>query len=84
MGFIDDDPAKQRTRIDGVPVLGTSADLESLAPRLRVTHLIISARDIDPERIDHLQRRCAALGISLQRLTIRIDEVQPATTGSPV
>jgi UDP-GlcNAc:undecaprenyl-phosphate/decaprenyl-phosphate GlcNAc-1-phosphate transferase len=84
VGFIDDDPAKQRTRIDGVPVLGTSADLESLAPRLRVTHLIISARDIDPERIDHLQRRCAALGISLQRLTIRIDEVQPATTGLPV
>ena len=85
VGFIDDDPAKQRTRIDGVPVLGTSADLESLAPRLRVTHLIISARDIDPERIDHLQRRCAALGISLQRLTIRIDEVLPATTtGLPV
>ena len=84
VGFIDDDPGKQRTRIDGVPVLGTSADLESLAPRLRVTHLIISARDIDPEHIDNLQRRCAALGISLQRLTLSIDEVLPATTGLPV
>jgi UDP-GlcNAc:undecaprenyl-phosphate GlcNAc-1-phosphate transferase len=84
VGFIDDDPGKQRMRIDGVPVLGTSADLESLAPRLHVTHLIISARDIDPEHIDQLQRRCAALGISLQRLTLRIDAVLPATTGLSV
>jgi UDP-GlcNAc:undecaprenyl-phosphate/decaprenyl-phosphate GlcNAc-1-phosphate transferase len=84
VGFIDDDAAKQRMRIDGVPVLGTSADLESLAPRLHVTHLIVSARDIDPEHVENLQRRCAVLGITLQRLTLRIDEIAPAVTGSLV
>jgi UDP-GlcNAc:undecaprenyl-phosphate GlcNAc-1-phosphate transferase len=82
VGFIDDDPGKQRTRIDGVPVLGTSADLESLATRLHVTHLIISARDIEPDRVEALHRRCGSLGITLQRLTLRLDEVAPSAITS--
>ena len=58
VGFIDDDPAKQRLRVDGIPVLGTSDDLEAVASRMSVADLIISVREIEAARIDDIRRRC--------------------------
>jgi polysaccharide biosynthesis protein EpsC len=80
VGFIDDDPGKQRMRVDGIPVLGSSEDLEAVAARMRVVELIISVRQIDGERVETIWRRCAALGIRVRRMRFNIDELRPAPT----
>jgi UDP-GlcNAc:undecaprenyl-phosphate GlcNAc-1-phosphate transferase len=80
VGFIDDDPGKQRMRVDGIPVLGSSEDLEAVAARMRVVEVIISVRQIDGERVEAIRKRCAALGIRVRRMRFNIDELRPAPT----
>ncbi len=80
VGFLDDDPRKQRLRVDGIPVLGSSDDLEAVAAKMRVAELIISARQIDTERVDAIRDRCAALGIRVRRMRLNIDELRPTPT----
>jgi FlaA1/EpsC-like NDP-sugar epimerase len=41
-GFVDDDPEKLRTVIQGVKVLGTTTDLPRLVRELRIDHVVIS------------------------------------------
>ncbi len=63
IGFIDDDRAKQRTSVQGVPVLGT---LEQVAPLLasgQVTQVVVSTESVPAERLDALQRLCADAGV---------------------
>ena len=42
VGFVDDDPLKQRLRIDGVRVLGTTAELERVIDEAEPEELIIA------------------------------------------
>jgi FlaA1/EpsC-like NDP-sugar epimerase len=42
VGFLDDDPAKQRLRIAGVPVLGRRASLPEIAARHGIVRVIIA------------------------------------------
>jgi len=78
IGFIDDDPAKQRTRIDGIPVLGTLDDLERLTAVWGVTDVIVSARNVDPDRLEALRERSGLLGIRVRRMKLELDELRPA------
>jgi FlaA1/EpsC-like NDP-sugar epimerase len=78
VGFIDDDPAKQNMRIDGIPVLGTLEDLERLTSAWGVTDVIVSARDIDPDRLDALRERGSLLGVRVRRMRLDLDELRPA------
>ena len=80
VGFLDDDPGKQRLRVDGIPVLGSSEDLETVAAKMSVAELIISVKRIDSERIDEIRRRCAVLGIRVRRMRFNIDELRPTPT----
>jgi len=60
IGFIDDDRGKQRTSVQGVPVLGT---LEQVAPLLASGQVIVSTESVPAERLDALQRLCADAGV---------------------
>jgi len=66
--------------VDGIPVLGTSDDLETVAAKMSVAELIISVRQIDNERIDSIRKRCATLGIRVRRMRFNIDELRPTPT----
>lgn len=41
-GFVDDDPTKQATQIDGLPVLGRSDDLRHLVAEVEATDLVLA------------------------------------------
>ncbi len=45
-GFIDDDPTKQGTSVAGVPVLGTSQELLSIAQREEVSDVILAVTHV--------------------------------------
>jgi UDP-GlcNAc:undecaprenyl-phosphate GlcNAc-1-phosphate transferase len=80
VGFLDDDLAKQRLRVDGIPVLGTLDDIETVASRMHVAELIISVRRIDPSRIDDIRRRCDAIGVRVRRMRFNMDELRATPT----
>jgi lipopolysaccharide/colanic/teichoic acid biosynthesis glycosyltransferase len=68
VGFLDDDPAKNRRLMAGYRVLGSSADLETLCARYKVTDVVICAKSIAPDRWLELHRRCEALKVKLHVL----------------
>jgi hypothetical protein len=65
VGFLDDDPAKDRRLMAGCRVLGSSADMETLCAIHKVTDAVICAKSIDRERALLLFQRCAPLGVQL-------------------
>ena len=42
VGLIDNDPAKRRLRIHGIPVLGTVADIAEIARQLDISFVIMA------------------------------------------
>lgn len=59
MGFIDDDPKKLGTEIDGVPVLGTSADIQAIHKKYQVKLLVLA---ITHEKSQQLLKELTRIG----------------------
>jgi UDP-GlcNAc:undecaprenyl-phosphate GlcNAc-1-phosphate transferase len=81
VGFIDDDAGKQRTRVHGVPVLGS---LEQVAPLIasgQVTQVIVSTATVPDERLHALRQICADAGVRTLVASLRFHD---ATPGEPV
>ncbi len=57
LGLLDDDPAKRRARIGGVPVLGTLAQITDKAVRGAATHVVVAMPSATPTE----RRRALAL-----------------------
>ncbi|MBW3664785.1 MAG: polysaccharide biosynthesis protein [Actinobacteria bacterium] len=63
LGFVDDDPAKQRALIHGVPVLGTTADLPDLVREHAVDEAIITMANVSREDIRRIVELCDELDL---------------------
>jgi lipopolysaccharide/colanic/teichoic acid biosynthesis glycosyltransferase len=68
VGFLDDDPTKDRRLLAGCRVLGNSANLETLCARYKVTDVVICAKSVDRDRLLELYRRCEASRVKLHIL----------------
>ena len=68
IGFIDDRPAVQRSRIGGVPVIGTYDDLPQLAERHGVEEVLITSGDLSGKRVRHLVEIGQELGFRVKVL----------------
>jgi UDP-GlcNAc:undecaprenyl-phosphate/decaprenyl-phosphate GlcNAc-1-phosphate transferase len=75
LGFIDDDPAKLRRRVQGYPVLGGYDTLEVLVRERAIDGVVVSARDISGDRLQTLESLCAEHGILLARLHFRFEQL---------
>ncbi len=62
VGFIDDDPAKQKQILNGVPVLGTRKDIESVAYEKGVKEIIIAIPSLENEELNELAELCSNAG----------------------
>jgi UDP-GlcNAc:undecaprenyl-phosphate GlcNAc-1-phosphate transferase len=80
VGFIDDDPQKQRVRIEGIPVLGPVGNLREIVARHEIAEILVSIRDIEPARLTDLLQQCDALRVRLRRMRFSIDEVRTPPT----
>jgi FlaA1/EpsC-like NDP-sugar epimerase len=65
VGFLDDDPAKERRLMAGRRVLGNSAHLERAYARHKVTDVMICAKSMDAERRLEIHQRCSTLKIKV-------------------
>jgi UDP-GlcNAc:undecaprenyl-phosphate GlcNAc-1-phosphate transferase len=75
VGFIDDDPRKAGIRVQGYPVLGGYSALTVLVNASSIDSVVISSRDLSPERVNNLQTLCSAAGIGLSRLRIDLQSI---------
>lgn len=66
VGFLDDDPAKQRQLIQGVPVLGTSHDAQRIVEEREVDELIIAISAARGHQIQEITHRCEAVPARLR------------------
>jgi UDP-GlcNAc:undecaprenyl-phosphate GlcNAc-1-phosphate transferase len=78
LGFIDDDPGMARSRMQGYPVLGDFASLESLVSNGAVDTVVITTHLISVDRLEKLRSLCAEHGVALARLHFRLDEIVAA------
>jgi len=61
VGFLDDDPGKQRRKIHGAPVLGTTRDLEHVVEQHHVDQVVIALPLSAHQRTVQLIRRAGQL-----------------------
>ena len=67
-GFLDDDPAKQRQEIYGVPVLGRLEDLAKVLENQRVDEVIIAIPSAPGRVVRHVSEVCRRKGISFRTM----------------
>jgi FlaA1/EpsC-like NDP-sugar epimerase len=61
VGFVDDDPAKLRTRISGVSVLGRHEEIGSLCEEHDIDEIIIAIPSASPSQLRHILDHCEEL-----------------------
>jgi len=84
VGFVDDDPRKAGIRVQGYPVLGGYSALTVLVNASSIDSVVISSRNLPPERLNNLQTLCSGAGIGLSRLRIDLQSiVEPENDSEP-
>jgi len=68
VGLIDDDPAKRRLRIMGVPVLGTRSRLVELAAEAKADTLLIAIPSAGPELVTEVTELGRVAGLAVKVL----------------
>jgi UDP-GlcNAc:undecaprenyl-phosphate GlcNAc-1-phosphate transferase len=77
VGFIDDDPAKKRLRLDGLRVLGSLDDLPAMLEKRdgRVSAMVVSIDKLSAERFRRVCDVCDAHGVSVRRVRFALEDV---------
>lgn len=66
VGLVDDDPASERLRIHGVPVLGTTADLRRIIAMHRIRLVVVSTPSATRAEMQRIASKCADLDVKLK------------------
>ena len=73
VGFVDDDPRLRRRRLQGVPVVGGSADIARVVERTRPDVVLVTIPDAGRERLDAVVAACAAAGVPCRFVRRELD-----------
>jgi UDP-GlcNAc:undecaprenyl-phosphate GlcNAc-1-phosphate transferase len=75
LGFCDDSPSKQGTRLLGLPVFGGVGSLLRIVADERPDLIILSTRTLGLDRLQEIKHICLTTGITLQQLTLSLNVV---------
>jgi len=70
VAFLDDDPAKRRRRLQGVPVIGGLDAIEAPLRARSIDEVIIASDKIPEKKLHELARLCAAHDVALVRASM--------------
>jgi len=76
VGFFDDDPVKIGKVMHGLKVLGGDGVLGNICREYNIQEVLISVRDLTPEKIRELRIECQQADVALKRALIRIEPVE--------
>jgi UDP-GlcNAc:undecaprenyl-phosphate GlcNAc-1-phosphate transferase len=79
-GFIDDDLAKRRLHVEGVPVLGTFADLAAILEAREIAELVVSIKTLDRTRLAETAAICRQRGVTIRSMRFSLEEIGPIPT----
>ena len=75
LGFIDDDPRRQRSRLHGYPVLGREDVLLKMIEDRGVDVIVVSSREFDPIRLRRLEDACKRNRVRLLRFQFNLEDL---------
>ncbi len=75
VGFIDDDPLKAGKVMNGLTVFDGKSHLTDICAQKDITEILISVRNIEPERLKHIREDCRKANVTLKRVQIKIEPV---------
>jgi UDP-GlcNAc:undecaprenyl-phosphate GlcNAc-1-phosphate transferase len=76
IGFIDDDQARHRTLLHGVPVLGPGADVVEIVRAQHAAAIVVATRKLPEERLAALMHAADRLGIPVYRLAVDLEPLE--------
>ncbi len=68
VGIIDDDISKQRKRIHGVNIVGTTSDIVKIAKDMNISEIVISMPSAKPSKLKHIVDQCKKTNCKLKTL----------------
>ena len=72
-GFIDDDPAKWMTKIQGYAVFGGLDKLEEVIRSESIAEVVVASTKVRDEQMNVLAATCEACGVSLVRASLQLE-----------
>ncbi len=75
IGFVDDDPLKKDKVINGLKVYGGNGSLEKICRQNEIQEILVSFRNLSPERLRKVRTICDSANISLKRALIKIEPI---------
>jgi len=84
VGYLDDDPAKQKQHLQGVRVLGGVEDLDRIGPQERIEEIIIAIPSATRREVSEIVKRCALAGIEAKILPSLSDLIDGPVSIKPL
>lgn len=80
VGFVDDDPHKQRLRLSNVPVLGRGSDLQELADKTSASALVLCMAHADAEFMRQVSDKADKAGLRMMVLPLLSEVLEGGMT----
>jgi UDP-GlcNAc:undecaprenyl-phosphate GlcNAc-1-phosphate transferase len=75
VAFIDDDPLMQRSRVQGLPVVGGIREIGGAISTLRIDELIVATSKLPASKVDDIKTVCAAANVRVSRFKLSIESM---------
>ena len=66
VGFVDDDEKKQKGRLAGFPILGTTRDIPSVVRKHKIDTIVIAIPSADGDAVRRIDRQCRKTGANVR------------------
>ncbi|MFP4229397.1 MAG: hypothetical protein ACLFTE_11310 [Salinivenus sp.] len=76
VGFVDEDPLKQRQSLQGLPVVGTGEDLVRACRAHDVDEVVVTVAALPDRRRRILQSRCAEAGVQCTSFNVTFESMR--------
>ncbi len=75
VGFIDDDKLKTGKTLQGYPILGIFKDIESHLNKYKISGILISFTNKDPQKFEAIKKFCKAKGLFLKQFSVHLEDI---------